>query len=92
MNPMTPHKGIRRNNEFWIDHVQRIGALGDGDCTCDEPNDNYECLLEDAKYYAECTEWDMPGWGFLIRSARGIVRSFDRGAVKRFQDRAGLTS
>ena len=87
MNPDNPPKGIQYNNQFWVDHLQRIGALGDCECTCDEPNDNYRCLLGDAEYYAECTEWDMPGWGGLIQSARAVVKSFKSGAVRKFQDR-----
>jgi len=87
MNPTIPPKGLQSRNEFWQDHMSRIGINGDWECTCDEPDDNYECLLGDAEFYAECTEYDMPGWGSLIRSARTIVKSFASGAVKKFQDR-----
>ena len=87
MNPTTPPKGIQSRNEFWQDHITRIGYFGDWECTCDEPDDNYKCLLFDAEFYAECTEYDMPECGPLIRSARGIVKSFASGSVKKFQDR-----
>ena len=87
MNPTTPPKGMQKRNDFWQDHVNRIGYFGDWECTCAEPGDNYGCLLSDAEFYASATEWDMPGLGNLIPSARAIVKSFRSGAVKKFQDR-----
>ena len=87
MNPTKPPKGLQERNEFWQDHRMRIGINGDCECTCDEPDDNYQCLFEDAEYYADCTEWDMPGWGSLIRSSRTIVKSFESGSVKKHQDK-----
>jgi hypothetical protein len=83
MNPEKPPKGMIAENMFWVDHFQRIGGSGDCECTCDEPDDNYGCLLNDARFYAGTTEWDMPGWGSLIRSARGVVKSFEGGPVYR---------
>ena len=87
MNPTTPPKGMQSRNEFWQDHVSRIGYIGDCECTCDEPGDNYGCLLDDAEFYAEATEWDMPGLGNLLPSARRVVKSFASGAVRKHQDR-----
>jgi len=68
-----PPKGVQERNSFWIDHYHRM----DEQCGCDLPADSgwtrpYDCLMWDAEYYAGCTEYDMPGYGSLIRAARRI--------------------
>ena len=87
MNPTTPPKGLQSRNEFWQDHMGRIGINGDWECTCDEPDDNYRCLLYDAEFYADASVYDMPECGRLIRSAKSVVKSFASGAVKKHQDK-----
>ena len=73
-----PPKGIQNRNQFWQDHLYRFWE--DGECKCGK--DDFQCLKGDAEYYADCTEYDMPGRGSLIQSAKRIyakLQSMDIG-------------
>jgi len=73
--PENPPKGLKRSNLFWRDHYDRYD-----ECTCEV--DDYQCLLADAKHYADETESSMPGCGPIIRSAKRVVarwRGLERG-------------
>jgi hypothetical protein len=72
--PEKPPKGLRSSNRFWQDHSDRYD-----ECTC--AVDDYRCLLGDAEHYSDFSDYDMPGCGPLIRSAKSIVASFKDGAV-----------
>ena len=65
--PDKPPKGMKRSNRFWQDHLDRFG-----ECTCSV--DDYMCLLGDADFYSDFTDYDMPGFGPLIRAAKTIVK------------------
>jgi len=77
---IRPPRGIQERNQFWVDHTERMAEL----CCCNmvttdqvdatDYSQPYDCLEWDAEYYAGCTEYDMPGYGSLIRSARSIVK------------------
>ena len=71
---IKPPKGIQTRNKFWGDHVERMEEHCG--CNLNNPDDSwtrpYDCLESDAGYYAEETEWSMPGGGSLIRAARSI--------------------
>jgi hypothetical protein len=69
--PENPPNGMRKSNRFWQDHSDRYD-----ECTCAE--DNYLCLLGDARHYADFSDYDMPGGGPLIRSAKGVVKTVTR--------------
>ena len=72
--PDDPPKGLRKSNRFWQDHYDRYD-----ECTC--AADDYQCLLGDAEHYSDFTDYDMPGCGPIIRSAKSVVASFKGGAV-----------
>jgi len=72
--PNDPPKGLRKSNRFWQDHYVRYD-----ECTCAE--DDYQCLLGDAEHYADFSDYDMPGCGSLIRSAKSVIASFESGPV-----------
>ena len=79
-DPIRPPRGIRASNMFWCDHVDRMAEL----CCCnmvttDQVDSNdfdrpYDCLMNDAEFYAGDTEWSFPGGGSLIRSARSVYK------------------
>jgi hypothetical protein len=70
--PERPPKGMTMRSYFWIRHWERFDC-----CTC-AVND-YECLLADAEYYADCTVGEMPESGREIQSAKSVVRAFAPG-------------
>ena len=72
--PDCPPKGMTQANRFWQDHSDRYD-----ECTCAE--DDYQCLLGDAEHYADFSDYDMPGCGSLIRSAKSVITSFESGPV-----------
>ena len=69
--PEKPPKGLKSSNRFWQDHHDRYD-----ECTC--AVDDYRCLLGDAEHYSDFSDYDMPGCGSLIRSAKSIVARWEQ--------------
>ena len=79
-DPIGPPRGIQKRNQFWNDHIERMAEL----CCCnmvttDQVDSSdyaraYDCLVDDADFYAGETEYSMPGYGSVIRSARSIYK------------------
>ena len=57
------------NTIFGMDHKYRMAD--DGQCSC--TSTNLECLLEDAEYYSDPSEWEEEQQ-HLVKSAQRIVK------------------
>jgi hypothetical protein len=57
------------NTIFGMDHKHRMAD--DGQCSC--TSTNLECLLDDAEYFSDPTEWEEEEQR-LVKSAQRIVK------------------